>query len=78
MVRQALDQVPAIVSRVAVWLVLLAIVVLGLPFTAGYWVGTLRERTRQRKHTRPDNKSTSDSSQQDNTRQDSTPQDSAR
>ena len=78
MVQQALDQVPAIVSRVAVWLVLLAIVVLGLPFTAGYWVGTLRERTRQRKDTRPDNKSTSDSSQQDNTRQDSTPQDSAR
>ena len=78
MVQQALDQVPAIVSRVAVWLVLLAIVVLGLPFTAGYWVGTLRERTRQRKDTRPDNNAPSDSSQQDNTRQDSTPQDSAR
>ena len=70
MVQQALDQVPAIVSRVAVWLVLLAIVVLGLPFTAGYWVGTLRERARQRKDTSPDNKSTSDSSQQDNTQQD--------
>lgn len=78
MVQQALDQVPAIVSRVAVWLVVLAIVVLGLPFTAGYWVGTLRERARQRKDTPPDNKSTSDSSQQDNTRQDSTPQDNAR
>lgn len=46
-VQQAIDQVPAIVSRVAVWLVLLAVVVLGLPFAAGYWVGTLRERARR-------------------------------
>lgn len=68
MVQQALDQVPAIVSRVAVWLVLLAIVVFGLPFTAGYWVGTLRERTRQRKHTRPDNNAPSDNTQQDSAR----------
>lgn len=53
MVQQAIDQVPAIVSRVAVWLALLAVVVLGLPFAAGYWVGTLRERSRH-KHSAPD------------------------
>lgn len=49
MVQQAIDQVPAIVSRVAVWLALLAVVVLGLPFAAGYWVGTLRERSRHKR-----------------------------
>lgn len=49
MVQQAIDQVPAIVSRVAVWLALLAVVVLGLPFAAGYWVGTLRERSRNKR-----------------------------
>ena len=47
MVQQAIDQVPAIVSRVAGWLALLSAVVLGLPFAAGYWVGTLRERARR-------------------------------
>lgn len=46
MVQQALDQVPSIVSRVAGWLVLLTVVVLGMPFAAGYWIGTLRERAR--------------------------------
>lgn len=50
MVQQAIDQVPAIVSRVAVWLALLAVVVLGLPFAAGYWVGTLRERSRNKRY----------------------------
>ena len=49
MVQQAIDQVPAIVSRVAGWLVLLTVVMLGLPFAAGYWVGTLRERSRHKR-----------------------------
>lgn len=56
MVQQALDQIPAIVSRVAGWLVLLTVVMLGMPFAAGYWIGTLRERARHNNPKSPEKK----------------------
>lgn len=46
-----MDRLPPMIRDVAVWLALMAIVVLGLPFAAGYWVGTLRERLRKSKRT---------------------------
>lgn len=48
MLADVMDRLPALVSRTAVWLALLAVVVLGLPFAAGFWAGMLRERLRSR------------------------------
>ena len=47
-VAQVMDRVMASVGRIAVWAITLALIVLGLPFAAGYWVGTFRERLRGR------------------------------
>jgi len=47
-VAQVMDRIMASVGRIAVWAIILALVVLGLPFAAGYWVGTFRERLRWR------------------------------
>ena len=47
-VAQVMDRVMASVGRIAVWAIALALIVLGLPFAAGYWVGTFRERLRGR------------------------------
>lgn len=48
-VRAALDGLPALVGKIVGWLVLLVVVVLGLPFAAGFWLGGLRERVRRRR-----------------------------
>ena len=45
---QVMDRVMASVGRIALWAIALALIVLGLPFAAGYWVGTFRERLRWR------------------------------
>lgn len=47
-VAQVMDRVMASVGRIALWAIALALIVLGLPFAAGYWVGTFRERLRWR------------------------------
>ncbi|MEG1612410.1 MAG: hypothetical protein RRZ83_01830 [Alistipes sp.] len=48
-VRTALDGLPGLLGKMVVWLILLAVVLLGMPFAAGFWLGTLRERLRERK-----------------------------
>lgn len=48
-IRTALDGLPSLVGRIVGWLILLVVVVLGLPFAAGFWLGRLRERVRLRK-----------------------------
>lgn len=45
---QVMDRIMASVGRIALWAIALALIVLGLPFAAGYWVGTFRERLRWR------------------------------
>ncbi len=45
---QVMDRIMASVGRIALWTIALALIVLGLPFAAGYWVGTFRERLRWR------------------------------
>ena len=47
-VAQVMDRIMASVGRIALWAIALALIVLGLPFAAGYWVGTFRERLRWR------------------------------
>ncbi len=47
-VAQAMDRIMAAAGKIAVWIILLVLIVLGLPFAAGFWAGTLRERLRRR------------------------------
>ncbi len=47
-VAPVMDRVMASVGRIAVWAIALALIVLGLPFAAGYWVRSFRERLRGR------------------------------
>lgn len=44
-----IDGLPAVMGKVVFWIILLVVVVLGLPFGVGYWIGSLRERSKQRK-----------------------------
>lgn len=53
-VKGAFDALPALLGRIVGWIVLLFVVVLGAPFLLGFWLGRLRERTRQRRD--PDRK----------------------
>lgn len=50
-VRQTVDSLlaalPGLIRRVALWIVLLVVVVLGLPFAAGFWLGGWRARARR-------------------------------
>ncbi|MEG2366121.1 MAG: hypothetical protein RSB29_05120 [Alistipes sp.] len=48
-VRTALDGLPALLGKMVGWFILLAVVLLGMPFAAGFWIGTLRERMHERK-----------------------------
>lgn len=48
-VQNALDQVPALVAKLLVWIVLFAVVMLGVPFGIGLWLGRLRERAKAKK-----------------------------
>lgn len=48
-VQTLLDGLPAVIGKVIFWLILLTVVVLGLPFAAGFWLGGLREQVRERK-----------------------------
>lgn len=48
-VQTFIDGLPAVIGKVVFWIILLVVVVLGLPFGIGYWVGSLRERGKQRK-----------------------------
>lgn len=41
--------VPRIVNRIAAWTIIAAIVIFGMPFTAGFFVGSLTQRVRMRK-----------------------------
>ncbi len=41
--------VPRIINRVAAWIILAVIVIFGLPFTAGFLIGSLAQRVRMRK-----------------------------
>ena len=45
----AAREVPRIVNRVAAWIIVAAIVIFGLPFTAGFLIGSLTQRVRMRK-----------------------------
>ncbi len=49
-IRTALDGIPSLVGKVVGWLILLGVVVLGVPFALGFWLGGLRARVRQRKN----------------------------
>ncbi len=40
---------PAFVGKVVLWIILLVVVLMGLPFLLGFWAGGWRERTRRRK-----------------------------
>lgn len=40
---------PALIGKIVVWIILLVVVLVGLPFLLGFWAGGWRERTRQRK-----------------------------
>lgn len=48
-IRTTLDGVPSLVGKVVGWLILLGVVVLGVPFVLGFWLGGLRARVGQRK-----------------------------
>lgn len=48
-VQHLLDALPALVGKVVVWLILLFLVVLGVPFALGFWLGRLRERSLRKK-----------------------------
>lgn len=45
-IRTAADAVPGIVNRIAAWCVLTVVVVFGLPFTAGFFIGRLSRSIR--------------------------------
>lgn len=49
-IRTAFDALPSLVGRIVGWLILLGVVVLGVPFALGFWLGGLRMRTRQRRN----------------------------
>lgn len=48
-IRTALDGLPALVGKMVGWIILLGVVVLGLPFVLGFWLGALRERRTRRR-----------------------------
>ena len=52
-VQGALDRVPGLVGRLLFYVVLFALVMLGLPFVLGFWLGRWRERARRRRETSP-------------------------
>lgn len=48
-IASASQAVPRIVNRIAAWTIIAAIVIFGMPFTAGFFVGSLTQRVRMRK-----------------------------
>ena len=52
-VQGALDRVPGLVGRLLFYVVLFALVMRGLPFVLGFWLGRWRERARRRRETSP-------------------------
>ena len=48
-VQRAMDRIPALVGKLLVWIVLFAVVVLGVPFGIGFWAGRLREKAKARR-----------------------------
>ncbi|MEG1760092.1 MAG: hypothetical protein RRY23_03680 [Alistipes sp.] len=48
-VKNALGAIPGVIARLMIYIVLFAVVMLGLPFVIGLWLGGARERARQRK-----------------------------
>lgn len=48
-VQNAMDQVPALVGKLLAWIVLFAVVMLGVPFGIGFWLGRVRERAKAKK-----------------------------
>lgn len=43
-VQTLVEGLPAVMGKIVFWIILLVVVVLGIPFAVGYWVGSLRER----------------------------------
>lgn len=48
-VQATLDRVPGLVGQLLLYIVLFALVMLGLPFVLGFWLGQWRERARRRR-----------------------------
>lgn len=46
---QVFDALPGLLGEILFYLVLALVVLLGLPFAAGFWLGSLRQRVRERK-----------------------------
>lgn len=49
LLRTALDAVPGLVGRIAFWLVVVFLVVVGGPFALGFWLGGVRQRAKRPK-----------------------------
>ena len=47
--RTLVDALPGLVGQITGWIILLVVVVFGVPFKAGYWLGKLHERQHIRK-----------------------------
>lgn len=48
-VQKALEGIPALIGKILFYVVLALVILLGLPFAAGYWLGGYRQRARERK-----------------------------
>lgn len=48
-IRSTLDGIPPLVGKVVGWLILLGVVVLGVPFALGFWLGGARMKARSRR-----------------------------
>ena len=47
--RTLVDALPGLVGQITGWIILLVVVVFGVPFMAGFWLGKLHERQHIRK-----------------------------